>query len=156
VLDGLPGTHEQFPSKPCTEATARKIDPVAMGLVSAINRPGGNATGVYFPVTALDPKRLELLREFVPELRLVSVLVNPGNPNADVTHLDEAARGFGLQLIVLKARNADEIDTAFASLAKQGAQAVLVTSDPIFEVHRANPLTGGERRFEIVIAAVSP
>jgi putative ABC transport system substrate-binding protein len=125
------------------------LDPVAMGLVSAINRPGGNATGVYFPVTALDPKRLELLREFVPELRVVSVLVNPGNPNADVTHLDEAARGFGLQLIVLKARNADEIDTAFASLAKQGAQAVLVTSDPIFEVHR-------ERLFDIAARNAIP
>jgi putative ABC transport system substrate-binding protein len=115
---------------------ASGLDPVAMGLVHAFNRPGGNATGVFFPVTAIDPKRLELLRELVPQLRLVAVLVHPANPNADVTHLDAAARSLGLELLVLKVRNADEIDTAFASISQQRTGAMLVTSDGLFETHR--------------------
>jgi putative ABC transport system substrate-binding protein len=112
------------------------LDPVAMGLVKAFDRPGGNATGVFFPVSALDPKRLELLRELVPQLRLVAVLVNPVNPNAEVTQLDGAARSLGLELLVLKVPNADEIDTAFASISQKGAGAVLVTSDGLLEFNR--------------------
>lgn len=60
------------------------LDPVALGLVSSINRPGGNATGVAFSVSALEPKRFELLRNLMPKLSSVGVLVNPDNPNADV------------------------------------------------------------------------
>jgi putative ABC transport system substrate-binding protein len=111
------------------------LDPVAMGLVQSLNRPGGNATGVFFPVTALDPKRLELLRELIPELRLVAMLVNPANPNADVS-LGAVAHSVGLELLVLKVHNADEIDTAFASITQHRAGAVLVTSDGLFETCR--------------------
>jgi putative ABC transport system substrate-binding protein len=71
------------------------LDPVEMGLVATINRPGGNATGVFFPVAELEPKRLELLRELVPQLQMVAVLVNPANPNADMKQRDEAARRTG-------------------------------------------------------------
>jgi putative tryptophan/tyrosine transport system substrate-binding protein len=125
------------------------LDPVAMGLVQAFNRPGGNATGVFFPVTAIDPKRLELLRELVPRLRLVAVLVNPANPNADVAHLDAAARSLGLELLVLKVHNADEIDTAFASISQQRAGAMLVTSDGLFETRR-------ERLFDLAARNLIP
>jgi putative tryptophan/tyrosine transport system substrate-binding protein len=72
----------------------------------------------------------------VPQLRLVAVLVNPANPNADVAHLDAAARSLGLELLVLKVHNADEIDTAFASISQQRAGAMLVTSDGLFETRR--------------------
>ena len=112
------------------------LDPVEMGLVAAINQPGGNSTGVFFPVTALDPKRLELLQELVPQLRRVAVLVNPANPNANSKELGAVARAAGLELLVLKASNADGIDAAFATLLQQRAGALLVTSDPVFENHR--------------------
>jgi putative tryptophan/tyrosine transport system substrate-binding protein len=114
------------------------LDPVETGLVAALDRPGGNRTGVYFPVTALEPKRLELLRELVPQLRRVAALVNPNNPNATqhTKDLNAAAAGFQLEIIVLGARNAEEIDAAFATLAKQRADALLVTSDPTFDFER--------------------
>ena len=115
---------------------ASGLDPVEMGLVASINHPGGSATGVFFPVTALEPKRLELLHELVPQLRRVAVLVNPANPNADMKQLDAVARGRGLELLVPKARDADEIDTAFATLRQQRAGALIVTSDGMFENHR--------------------
>ncbi len=112
------------------------LDPVEMGLVAAINRPGGSATGVFFPVTGLEPKRLELLREFVPQLQRVAAFVNPANPNADLKQLDAVARSLGLELLVLKASDADEIDAAFATIRQQRAGALLVTSDPVFENQR--------------------
>jgi putative ABC transport system substrate-binding protein len=59
------------------------LDPIALGLVSSMNRPGGNATGVAFRVSALEPKRFELLRNLLPKLLSVGALVNPGNPNAE-------------------------------------------------------------------------
>jgi putative tryptophan/tyrosine transport system substrate-binding protein len=112
------------------------LDPVEMGLVASINRPGGSATGVFFPVTALEPKRLELLQKLVPQLQRVAVLVNPANPNADMKQLDAVARSVGLELLVLKANDASEIDTAFATLLQWRARALLVTSDPVFENQR--------------------
>lgn len=112
------------------------LDPVEMGLVASINRPGGNATGVFFPVTALEPKRLELLQKLVPQLQRVAMLVNPANPNADLKQLDEVARSVGIELLVLKANDAAEIDTAFATLLQWRARALLVTSDPVFENQR--------------------
>jgi putative tryptophan/tyrosine transport system substrate-binding protein len=114
------------------------LDPIETGLVAALDRPGGNRTGVYFPVTALEPKRLELLRELVPQLRRVAALINPNNPNA-VQHtkdLSAAADGFRLEIVVLNARNADEIDAAFATLTEERADALLVTSDPMFDFQR--------------------
>ena len=113
------------------------LDPVGMGLVKAFDHPGGNATGVFAPVTALDPKRLELLVEFVPELRVVAVLLNPANPNAAaLADLRAAAHKFGLELVVLHVRDVQQIKTAFADARQRSARALLVTSDAIFEVHR--------------------
>src|SRR6185436_1149992 len=78
------------------------IDPVGMGLVSSINRPGGNATGVYFRVSALEPKRFELVRQLLPRLLLVGVLANPDNPNFGPHVADlQAAAPAGLQMLVL-------------------------------------------------------
>jgi putative ABC transport system substrate-binding protein len=114
------------------------LDPVAMGLVSTIARPGGNATGVYFLTTLLEPKRLELMRVLLPHVALVAALVNPDNPNAanHAKDLQAAARTFGLQLQVLKLRQVADFDTTFAALAREKIGAVLVTSDSLFDSNR--------------------
>jgi putative tryptophan/tyrosine transport system substrate-binding protein len=114
------------------------LDPVTIGLVSSINRPGGNATGVSFQVSALEPKRFELLNTLLPQASRVGVLINPGNPNAqsNAENLRAAASPSGLQMHVLEARNIAEIEQAFAILAQQGAGALLVTSDRLFNIER--------------------
>jgi putative tryptophan/tyrosine transport system substrate-binding protein len=114
------------------------LDPVAMGLVSSINRPGGNATGVAFRVSALEPKRFELLRTLLPQVSFVGALVNPDNPNAanHLRDLKAAASPSGQQLLFLEARSVADFDVAFAMLVQKRAGALLVTSDPVFNRHR--------------------
>ena len=89
-------------------------DPVQDGLVKSINRPGGNSTGVYLLNNSLAPKRLEVLRELVPNARVIAFLVNPHNLNADeqIREAQTAANSFGVQLHVLNASTAREIDSA--------------------------------------------
>jgi putative ABC transport system substrate-binding protein len=114
------------------------LDPVAMGLVSSINRPGGNATGVSFSGSALEPKRFELVRTLSPQASKVGVLVNPDNPNAEnhAKDLRAAASSSGLQLLLLEARNVADMENAFATMAQQRADALLVTSDRLFNLER--------------------
>ena len=114
------------------------LDPVNMGLVSTINRPGGNATGVYFLTTLLAPKRLELMRMLLPQVGVVAALLNPDNPNAEnhIRDLQAAARTFGLQLLVLKLREVADFEPAFATLVQQKIGAVLVISDALFVTNR--------------------
>src|SRR3954453_18195608 len=114
------------------------LDPVNMGLVSTINRPGGNATGVYFLTTLLAPKRLELMRVLLPQVGVVAALVNPDNPNAEdhVRDLQAAAGTFGLQLRVLKLREVADFEPAFATLEQQKIGAALVISDSLFQSNR--------------------
>ncbi|MBM3523308.1 MAG: ABC transporter substrate-binding protein [Alphaproteobacteria bacterium] len=114
------------------------LDPVQMGLVSAFNRPGGNATGISFMASALEPKRLEVLRDLLPGLQRVAALVNPDNANAadHVGDLQAAARKLAMQLQVLSVRNAADIETAFVSLKPQRADAIVVTIDPFFLLQR--------------------
>jgi len=114
------------------------LDPVAMGLVSSINRPGGNATGVAFRVSALEPKRFEVLRTVLPQVSFVGALVNPDNPNAanHLRDLKAAASPSGQQLLFLEARSVADFDVAFATLVQKRAGALLVTSDPLFNRHR--------------------
>jgi putative ABC transport system substrate-binding protein len=114
------------------------LDPVLMGLVSTINRPGGNATGVYFLTTILAPKRLELMRALLPQVDVVAALVNPDNPNAEdhVRDLQAAAGTFGLQLLVLKLREAADFEPAFATLLQKKVGAALVISDSLFASNR--------------------
>jgi putative ABC transport system substrate-binding protein len=96
-------------------------DPVATGLVSSLNRPGGNLTGVTTLAMDLGPKRLELLHELVPTATAIALLRNPSIPNAEVQlrDLQEAARTLGLQLRVLRASTDRDIDTVFATLVQQ-------------------------------------
>jgi putative tryptophan/tyrosine transport system substrate-binding protein len=122
-------------------------DPVKLGLVASLNRPGGNLTGVIFLAQLLESKRLGLLHDMLPQANRIAVLLNPNNPAADVQlkGIDEAARGFGLQLYMQHAGTEGDIDTAFASIAEARVGGLLVGADPFFYSHRANIVAQAER-----------
>jgi putative ABC transport system substrate-binding protein len=117
---------------------ATGADPVNLGLVASLNRPGGNATGMSFFSGALAAKRLELLRELVPQAATIAVLANPSNARteADARELQDAARRVGQQIIVVNARTAGEVDEAFATIAQRRAGAVLVNGDAFYLTRR--------------------
>ena len=96
-------------------------DPVKDGLVTSMNRPGGNVTGVTRLAIAMEPKRLELLHELVSKASTIAFLVNPVNQAADnqVREMQDAARSLGLKLVVLKASTEREVDAAFTTLAQR-------------------------------------
>jgi putative ABC transport system substrate-binding protein len=107
-------------------------DPVRLGLVASLARPGGNLTGTNFFSGELVAKRLRFLRELVPKAETVAVLLNPTNgPNAETTLRDvsEAARTIGLQIRVLNASTSPEIDAAFATLARERPDALFIAPD---------------------------
>jgi putative ABC transport system substrate-binding protein len=114
-------------------------DPVRLGLVNSLARPGGNMTGVNIFVNEVATKRLELLRELVPGLARVAVLFNPANfPSTEVTLRDiaDAARTMGLQVQVISANTVSEIDAAFANLARERPDAIFVSGSPLFTSQR--------------------
>ena len=113
-------------------------DPVEEGLVASLARPGGNLTGITFLTDQLIPKRLELLRELVPQAGVVAMLVNPNNANIEreMRTAQEAARAKGVQLPILKASTESEIDAAFASLVQRQAGALVVEADAFFARQR--------------------
>ena len=113
-------------------------DPVKVGLVASMNRPGVNATGVSFYTSALIPKRLELLRELAPPAQTIAFLVNPTNPvsEGDIEDMEAAARSVGQRTMVVRARNETEIDTAFATISQQRVDALLVDVDAFFSSRR--------------------
>src|SRR5512132_278807 len=108
-------------------------DPVATGFVESLARPGGNATGVTLITATLELKRLEFLRETVSSLSTVALLANPDNPRFadDIKTVREAAQLMGVAVHVLTARNGNEFDTVFASIARRRVDGLLVMSDPI-------------------------
>jgi putative ABC transport system substrate-binding protein len=110
------------------------VDPVRAGLVTSLNRPGGNATGVTFLAPALETKRLGLLREVIPHVDLVAVLLNPNYPDAEVQLKDvqEATHEIGQRTLILTATTDTEVDTAFATLAHRRVGALMVCADPFF------------------------
>ncbi len=115
-------------------------DPVKLGLVTSLARPGGNLTGINFFAVELAAKRLELLRELVPGITRVSVLVNPANDaNTEATLKDvqAAAHSMGLQIQVINANNSREIDAAFAAFVRNRPEALFVGSGPLFTSRRA-------------------
>jgi putative ABC transport system substrate-binding protein len=113
-------------------------DPVSIGLVDSLNRPGGNATGMSLIASSLEPKRLELLRELMPQNTMIAVLVNPDYADTDfqLGGLQAAANKSGQQIYVLNASTEDDIATAFTNLAQQRAGALLVAADPFFNQQR--------------------
>ena len=109
-------------------------DPVELGLVSSLARPGGNLTGISFLVVELTGKRFDLISELVPQAKMIALLMNPNNEGTERQTRDaqEAARGRGRQLHILKATSEGEIDAAFASLVTSPADAILVGADALF------------------------
>jgi putative ABC transport system substrate-binding protein len=107
-------------------------DPVKRGLFASYNRPGGNVTGVSWFAAELGPKRLGLLHQLVPNATIVAFLFNPNNPEAarQPAEVQEAARTIGLQLVVLTATTAGDIDTAFTAMVQNRVGALVVGSDP--------------------------
>jgi putative ABC transport system substrate-binding protein len=109
-------------------------DPVQQGIVSSLNRPGANATGVTFLSVEIRPKMVELIRELVPKVSTLAVLANPSRPNFQAL-LDEVLRpalALGLQVRVLKAGSGEEIESAFNTLGHGAADGLLVLSDPVY------------------------
>jgi putative ABC transport system substrate-binding protein len=115
-------------------------DPVRLGLVASLARPGGNLTGINIFTTELVAKRLELLREMVPAATRVAVLVSPHNASSESTVRDTAAaaRAMGLQVQVLNADTSGEIDAAFATLARERSDALFVDPNPFFVSRRVH------------------
>jgi putative tryptophan/tyrosine transport system substrate-binding protein len=113
-------------------------DPVKDGLIASLARPGGNLTGLAFLNVELMAKRLELLSELVLQAGVIALLVNPTNPLTEpmIRDVQEAARAKGVQLRILKASSASEIDAAFATLVELHASALVVGADPFFYSRR--------------------
>jgi putative ABC transport system substrate-binding protein len=113
-------------------------DPVKVGLVASLGRPGGNATGVNFLVGELGSKQLGLLHELVPAAVVVGLLVNPTSPPTEsaITDVTAAASAIGLQIDVVRASNSREIEAAFGTLVRNRAEALVVGPDPFFASRR--------------------
>jgi len=122
-------------------------DPVKSGLVTSLNRPGGNLTGASRLNVELEPKRLELLHEFVPTATAVALLVNPANPNAEraANEMAAAAQSLGMTLHVFRASNDHDLDVAFGQVRSSGAGGVVIAPDPFF-------LTRAARLAELALA----
>ena len=130
------------PSALAAKAATNKIpivfvidgDPVSIGLVDSINRPGGNVTGLSLMSSTLEAKRLELLSELMPKGTKIAILVNPDYPDTDfqLGSIETAASDIGQKIYVLNARTEREVDIAFATIVEQQAGALLVAADPFF------------------------
>jgi putative tryptophan/tyrosine transport system substrate-binding protein len=145
VLVATGGTVSVVKAKPVVPATIPIVfamggDPVKLGVVASLARPGGNITGVSFLVNELAAKSVELLHELVPKATVIGFLVNPNDPNAesDTRGAQTAADAFGLQLVVAKASTASAIESAFTTFVQQQVAALFVDTEPFFTDQRAN------------------
>jgi putative ABC transport system substrate-binding protein len=132
------------------------IDPVRTGLVTSLNRPGSNVTGVVFDTVELAQKRLGLLHELVPEAAIVAVLLDSNFPDVETEARDaqEAGRAIGRQILIVKAASEREIDAAFAAFVVAGAGALLVGSGP-FLVGRRRQLVALAARHALAASYVT-
>jgi len=136
-------------------------DPIDLGLVSSLNRPDSNLTGVYFLIAALAAKRLELLRELVPNGTVIGLLVNPTNQASEpqIRDVQAAALALKLKLLVLNASSENDLQAAFSSFAEHRVDGIVVGSDPFFlsrrdqlvalAAHRAIPAIHYLREFAV-------
>ena len=122
------------------------VDPVKAGLVASFNRPGGNVTGLTYLTSALGGKRLEFLQQLVPAAKSVAVLVHPNNPATEplLRDLQAGAAVLGLQLIVSSVTSANDLESAFAALARQQPAALVIGTRPA--LHLADRSNRGARR----------
>jgi putative tryptophan/tyrosine transport system substrate-binding protein len=133
-----PGTAEALAAKPATMTIpivfAAGGDPVALGLVASLNRPGANVTGSAILVTELAPKQLQLLRELVPNAARFGVLADPAAPTTPsaIADLQVGAGSLGMQLVIASARTDSDLETAFATFSQQHVGAVLVSGSNFF------------------------
>jgi putative ABC transport system substrate-binding protein len=113
-------------------------DPVKTGAVAALNRPGGNVTGLSVLSVAMEAKRLQLVHELAPNVATIAIIVNPNNPQADeqLHELQDAAHALGVQIEPFKAGSPTGIDTAFATLVERRAGALLMAADAFFNIRR--------------------
>ena len=109
-------------------------DPVDIGLVKSLNRPAGNATGVYMLTVALEPKRLELIHELVPNAAVIGIIADPNSPDTDqqMKNLSAATASLGRQLKTINVGRESDIEPAFAAMAEQHVAAIVVTSSPTY------------------------
>jgi putative tryptophan/tyrosine transport system substrate-binding protein len=133
------GTASVFAAKTATQTIpivfAIGSNPVEIGLVRSLNRPGGNLTGVTALLAELGAKRLELLHELVPSATSIGFLVNPTNPayaEAEINQVQGSARTIGVRLLIINASSPSEIETAFATFVQQQAEALLIGGDVYF------------------------
>jgi putative ABC transport system substrate-binding protein len=129
---------------------ANAADPVQLGLVASLNRPGGNVTGVTTVSAELEAKRLGLLRELVPSATSIAVLVNPTRPGLEVqlAQTQQAARVLGLPLHVLRASSEPDLDAAFVTLVHLRAGALMITADGLF-ADRLDQIAALARRYSV-------
>src|SRR5271169_1207934 len=113
-------------------------DPIRIGLVTSLNAPGGNITGVFALLSALEAKRLGLLREMLPQANVIVALVNPNVSDAktQVNDMQAAARALGQQIHIINASSDSELDTAFTTISQLRAEALIVSTDAFFLVRR--------------------
>ncbi len=138
VISGLNSTAAVRAAKAATTNTpivfAIGADPVKVGLVTSLNRPGGNVTGISFQSNVLLPKRLQLLHELLPMAETIAFVANPTNPNAasDIDDARAAAHAIGWKMSVLRVSGEREFDSTFAAVAASRTQAMLMDTDPLF------------------------
>ena len=125
-------------------------DPVELGLVSSLNHPGGNITGVTFFINSLGAKRLEFLHQAVPHAALIGFITNPRNPTtkSQIVDIQTAARALNVRLLFLDAGNETDIGSAFASAVQQHANAMIIGADSFF-LSRRDQLVGLAARYEL-------
>jgi putative tryptophan/tyrosine transport system substrate-binding protein len=132
------GTPAAVPAKAATTTIpivfVTGADPIVLGLVASLNRPGANLTGIVTLSSELAPKQLQLLRELIPNAAAFGVLADPAFPPTQpiITDLHVAARTLGLQLVVVSARTDSDLETAFATFSQQRVGAVLVTASTLY------------------------
>jgi len=114
------------------------LDPVRLGLAETLNRPGGNATGTYVFVADLGPRRLQLLREVVPQATLIAFILNPNSATgpAQKSEMESTAQAIGQQILVLSASTESEVNEAFATIAARKADAIVYGAGVFFQVVR--------------------
>ena len=141
----IKAVRDVIPTTPVVFATGG--DPVKLGLVASMNRPGGNATAVTVLTAELWSKRLELLRNLLPSVTIFALLLDPNSPTHDAVtkEVQSAAQALGIQSYVAKARDEREIDDAFAALVRERIGAVLVTGDTLFNARRPQVIALAQR-----------
>jgi len=142
VIVAVGGVNSALAAKAATEEipiiflTGR--DPVELGFVKSFNRPGGNLTGINMQNAELEPKRLDLLRELVPNASTIALLINPDNKNhqSRVGSMEAAVRAARQQVVVLGATADRDFEPGFATMAERGVDALIVLPDPFLDSHR--------------------